>query len=102
MGRTRLTLHKELCTILGTDHCYFAPPSQMEYPCIKYERITPSVSNADNMDYITMNGWIITIMDYDPDSEIPDKLKEHFKHYCMKDQEFAEDGLYHFVYRLYY
>lgn len=102
MGRTRLTLHEELCTVLGSRNCYFNPPSVMKYPCIKYEREAPSVDYADNMDYRSMESWMITIIDADPDSEIPKRLKEHFKHYCSKNREYSADDLRHFVYQLYY
>lgn len=102
MARTRLTLHEELCEVLGTRNCYFSPPSQMIFPCIKYMREPPLVDAADNLDYIETSRWTVTIIDTNPDSAIPKRLKDHFKHYCAKDREYTTDGLYHFVYNLYY
>lgn len=102
MGRTRLTLHEELCTVLKSRNCYFEPPSIMEYPCIKYERQMPSVVYADNVRYGKFDSWMLTIIDTDPDSEIPERLEEHFTKYCSKNREYSSDGLHHFVYTLYY
>lgn len=102
MGRTRLTLHEELCEVLGSPNCYFSPPSAMVYPCIRYIREAPYTEPADNIEYMEVQRWTITIIDTNPDSNIPDRLKAKFKHYCMKDREYTTDGLYHFVYTLYY
>ena len=102
MGRTRLTLHEELCTVLGNRNCYFEPPSIYRYPCIKYERESPSIEYADNLNYHVTESWMITIIDENPDSDIPRRLVNHFKTYCTKDREYPADGLQHFVYKLYY
>ena len=104
MVRTRLTLHEELCKVLGTRNCYFSPPANlvMQYPCIRYEEENPAIEYADNLHYLRTRCWMITIIDEDPDSEIPDKLQEHFKHYCSRDREYSSEGLRHFVYLLYY
>ena len=102
MARTRLTLHEELCKVLGSRNCYYDPPSQMQYPCIKYEMENPLVDYADDIEYRSINAWMITIIDPDPESEIPKRLKEHFKHYCSKSREYPSEGLRHFVYTLYY
>lgn len=102
MVRTRLTLHEELCEVLGSRNCYFSPPSKMNYPCIKYVRDAPSIEDADNISYTRIDRWSLTIIDHNPDSDIPARLEEHFPQYCRKDREYTADGLYHFVYILYY
>ena len=102
MARTRLTLHEELCEVLGTRNCYYEAPSVLKYPCIKYEMQNPAIDYADNEEYRSTNMWMITIIDTDPDSEIPKRLKEHFKYYCSRNREYDSDGLKHFVYTLYY
>lgn len=102
MARTRLTLHEELCKVLGSKNCYYSPPSKMKYPCIKYEMENPSVDYADDIEYRSTNAWMITIIDPDPESEIPARLKEHFPRYCSKSREYSANGLRHFVYTLYY
>ena len=102
MEKTRLTLHEELCKVLGSQNCYFSPPSKMKYPCIKYERENPSVTHADNDEYRCVERWMVTVIDPNPDSDIPKKLKDRFKTYCSKSREYPADGLYHFVYTLYW
>lgn len=102
MARTRLELHEELCSVLGTRNCYFSAPSQLAYPCIVYSRENPSIRNADNIKYINMSAWTIQVIDYNPDSELPDQLSERFGSYFSKEREYARDGLYHFIYRLYW
>lgn len=102
--RNRLTLHELLVKALGCDRVYFSPPSKLVYPCIIYHRENPDVAFADNMGYTETNQWTITVIDRDPDSKIPQRLKGTFLHfyYLSKTREYATDGLYHYVYRLYY
>lgn len=100
--RTRLDLHNELCEILGaTDRVYFSPPTHMKYPCIRYDDAGEDVNYGDNTRYHVKRRWTIMIIDENPDSKIPANLVNHFP-YCSKDRVYAADGLYHFVYNLYY
>lgn len=106
--KERIPLHDILCDVLGApfsdgeSHCYFVPPADLElkYPCIIYNRSTDFDNFADNKIYQSSKKYIITVIDEDPDSKIPDKLKE--LPYCSSDRIFASDGLNHFVYTLYY
>ena len=102
MARTRIDLLVELKKVLGSEEVYYSPPSRLKYPCIKYSRQQPSVDRADNLEYRSMNCWMITIIDADPDSDIPNKLKERFKHYLSYDREYTADDLNHFVFTLYF
>ena len=104
MARTRLALHEELCKVLGSANCYYSPPASllMHYPCIRYEEENPAIDYADNIPYNYTRCWMITIIDKDPDSVIPYRLLSHFKRYCTRDRSYASDGLYHFIYLLYY
>ena len=102
MARTRKQLHEELCEVLGSRNCYFSPPSTMKYPCIKYEEARPMVNHADNIRYRFMKCWVLTIIDEDADSEIPDMLRDHFKHYLSFDRFYPADNLNHWVFTLYY
>jgi hypothetical protein len=102
MARTRLELHDELCGVLGSKNVYFRPPSKgMKYPCIIYTLEGDDANFANNIQYIKRNRWGITIIDEDPDSEIPDRLKESLP-YCGFDRTYESDGLNHFVYTLYF
>ncbi len=109
MEKTRLQLHERLISVLRKSgvkdpdkHCYFEPPSQMKYPCIRYEAEMQSVDYADNTRYRVAPMWRITIIDQNPDSTIPNNLLEEFPTYCTKDREYSSDYLRHFIYTLYY
>lgn len=107
----QMPLHDLLCEVLGgpfsdkddPDHCYFERPSntQMHYPCIVYNYTNDDDTFADNIHYISSKRYTVTIIDEDPDSKIPEKLKNRFS-YCSSDRNFATKGLNHFVYTLHY
>ena len=101
-------LHDILCGVLGApfpdgeDHCYFVSPADMEmkYPCIVYNYVNDLDNYADNIHYRKSKRYTVTIIDEDPDSEIPDRLKE--LPYVSSDRNFETEGLSHFVFTLYY
>lgn len=98
----RKPLHDILCEILGSKNCYFEPPSSvhMEYPCIRYSYSNDDDAFADNRRYLQNKRYMVTIIDTDPDSRIPGRLKE--LSYCRSDRNYSMDGLSHFVFTLYY
>lgn len=98
----RVALHDILCEILGSPYCYFEPPTsiQIEHPCIVYHYTNDDTDFADNVNYRESKRYTITVIDEDPDSEIPARLKK--LPYCTSDRNFAVDGLRHFVYTLFY
>lgn len=102
MAKTRLSLHNLLMEQTGVEYCYYSPPSnlRMQYPCIVYELTGESNIFADDLAYVKNKQWAVTIIDEDPDSEIPDKLKS--LRYCRFDRAFTSDNLNHFVFTLFY
>lgn len=100
---SRLELHEELCALLGTRNVYFQSPEsiEMEYPCIVYALSGIDKNNANNKAYKTDKRYELTYMDYDPDSELPDKILSHFVK-CSFDRMFVSDNLNHWVFTLYY
>lgn len=102
------SLHDVLLEILGApfsdgkNHLYFQPPSntEMYYPCITYNYTNDQDTFADNVHYKSSKRYTVTIIDEDPDSKIPEKLKQ--LPYCTSDRNFSVDGLSHFVYTLFY
>ena len=100
---SRLELHEELCEILGTKNVYFQPPEsvKMNYPCIVYSRSGIDSKRANNGIYNSTNQYDVTVIDYDPDSEIPDKLLKHFQ-MCRFSRAFTSDNLNHTALTLYY
>jgi hypothetical protein len=97
---SRLDLHDLLLTI--TDHAYFQPPSniQMQYPCIRYERSNSWTTHADNRQYAHKKQYQVTVIDRDPDSELPDRVEA--LPYCSFDRSYVADGLNHYVYTLFF
>lgn len=98
----KMPLHDILCNVLGSRNCYFEPPTDFEmlYPCIVYNYTNDQDSFADNLHFISYKRYTITIIDSDPDSVIPDRLKQ--LSYCSSDRNFATEGLNHFVFTLFF
>lgn len=99
----RLNLHEELRAILGTLNVYFQPPAsvQMKYPCIRYSKATPNIKRANDKIYTNTDRYEVTVIDSDPDSEIPDKILNHFP-MCSWDRAYTANNLNHTVLTLYY
>lgn len=102
MALSRLDLHEELCRILGSRNVYFKAPEsiKMEYPCIIYSKSKSDIIRADDIKYLSRNKYTVTIIDKNPDSDIPNRLEEF--PYCSSDRNYVADNLNHFVYELYY
>lgn len=100
--RPRAELHAILKTILGSDNVYFQPPEgyKMSYPCIVYKRDYLNSRFADNNPYHRRKRYAITIMDQNPDSEIPDKVAA--LPMCVFDRHFAVKQLNHDVYKIFF
>lgn len=99
----RIKLQKELSSIEGVKKAYFQPPAsvRMQYPCIVYELSNKKLTHADNSLYQTNNQYTVTVIDSNPDSNIPDLVLDHFL-FCSFDRQFKVDNLYHNVLTLYY
>lgn len=99
----RLDLHQELCDILGSTNVYFQPPANvsMKYPCIKYSLSGIDVDHADDSNYKSIRQYTVTVIDRNPDSEIPDMILNHFR-MCSFDRGYPADNLNHFALTLYY
>ena len=97
---SRLTLHQRFKDL--TTNVYFQPPSncEMHYPCIRYTLSKKDVKYANNIRYMNTKCYKITLIDDDPDSELPDKL-ETFP-LCQFDRFYPADNLNHWVYNLYF
>lgn len=98
----RLELHEVLCKILGSRNVYFQPPAsiKMQYPAIIYARRKPLNLHADDSVYNNFKCYELTIIDKDPDSDIPDKISE--LPLCSFDRHFTSDNLNHDTFTLYY
>ncbi|MCD8155150.1 MAG: hypothetical protein LUF78_10810 [Clostridiales bacterium] len=99
---TRLELHAVLVEVLGSDHVYFQPPEtlKIEYPCIIYNRTSEMNRFANDSMYYYRKRYEITVIDKDPDTEIPDKVAA--LPFCIHDRNYTADNLNHYIYKLYY
>lgn len=81
---------------------YFQPPGTLTlvYPCKVYQRDKSKVSFADNQKFLLKKRWTVTVIDRNPDSDIPD-LIENLR-WSEFDRFFVVDGLNHWVFTLYY
>lgn len=107
MGRPRSELSTLLKSLLpensdGSKNLYFQPPdnTKMRFPCIVYQRDYADVKYANNSPYSNTKRWKVTIIDEDPDSEIPDKVAalplSTFQRFFVIDQ------LNHDIYNVYF
>lgn len=100
---SRLTLHEELCEILGTRNVYFQPPSSisMQYDAIRYELSGKDLKSANNRIYKSMNRYDGVIITKNPDSTILDKLLNHFE-MVSPGKPYTANNLNHFPFTIYY
>jgi len=101
MGQ-RSDLQDILKTLLGSDNVYFQPPAtvQMAYPCIVYSRDNAVVQHSDNLPYARKVRYQVTVIDRNPDSDIPDKVAA--LPLCSFNRAFVADNLNHDVFQLFF
>ena len=101
MGQ-RLQLQTLLEELLGSRNVYFQPPAnvQMEYPAIVYSRDDIDTVFAGNLPYRSVKRYQVTVIDRDPDSEIP--MRVAALPMCVFSRHFKADNLNHDVYNLYF
>ena len=99
---SRLTLDALLRSIPGVKKTYFQPPAnvQLEYPCIIYRRDRQREHFADNQKYLTHKAYMVTVIDPDPDSAIPDAVNDLPKSSFVR--HFVVDRLNHDIYTLFF
>lgn len=98
----RVELQALLEEILGSDKVYFQPPTNITlvYPCIIYKRDTTVTRFADNAPYRNTKRYQVTVIDRDPDSDIPDKVAE--LPVCLFNRFYTADNLNHDVFNLFF
>lgn len=112
MARSRLELHDKLKAIVPANTpVYFQPPSSMQYPCLLYSRqgsagfngsrFNGGQQHANNFAYRTLNRYEMIWITRDPDSSVPDNLKDALE-YCSFERVYTVDNLLHYVLTLYY
>lgn len=96
----RQQLHDLLKAI--TDNVYFQPPENvsLDYPCIIYNRDFVETKFADNKPFNNTKRYMVTVIDRDPDSDIPDKVAE--LPMSTFNRFYVADGLNHDVYQVFF
>ena len=99
---SRLDLHEDLCTILGSKNVYFQPPPsvRMQYPAIVYSLDSFKTLNANNSKYKNFKRYKLTYIDADPDNEMVEKLLTELP-FCSFDRHFKSDNLNHYIFTIY-
>lgn len=104
MGRPRIDFHNLLIATSGlpSQQVYFQPPEnvQLKYPCIVYKRDRESTQFADDNPWRHNKRYQVTVIDRNPDSEIPDAIRK--LRMCLFDRNFASDNLNHDVFNIYF
>ena len=96
----RSDLHAILLTF--TANVYFQPPTntKIEYPCIVYRRDAARTVFGDNKPYKHTKRYQVTVIDRNPDSDIPDMVKA--LPMCVFDRFFTADQLNHDVFTIFF
>ena len=99
----RTDLHDELKELLGTNNCYFQPPSslRLSYPCYVYHREPSNLIRADNLMYRRVHKYTLIYITPNPDDPLIDETESHFS-MCRFSRFYTADDLNHYVYELYH
>ena len=102
MGQ-RLDLHNELLELLGSPNVYFQPPETLKinYPCIIYKKRGGNTRFAGNHPYKHDASYDLTVIDRNPDSDIPKRVAMHFP-MCIHSRSYTSNNLNHDSFILYY
>lgn len=99
---SRLELQTLLEGLLGSRNVYFQPPEKtvLKYPAIVYLRDRIENTHADDDVYMQSLAYQVTVIDANPDSEIPMKVSRLPR--CRHDRHFKSENLNHDVFTLYF
>lgn len=98
----QLPLQLFLEELLGSENVYFQPPMSlvMEYPAIVYKVDSAEGVYANNNGYLFKVRYLVTYIDYDPDSPMVEKLL--LLPFCSFKNAYAKNNLNHVVFSLYF
>lgn len=104
---SRLSLHEDLKTLLGSNNVYYQPPESLKikYPCFIYRLSAANVHAADNNIYLYNRQYQLTYITKDPDSELIDEIPKYFARKfkgCRMSAHFTSDNLNHYNYTIHY
>lgn len=98
--RPRSDFHEILKTFV--DNVYFQPPPSisLSYPCIVYQRDYADTKFADDIPYDHTLRYMVTVIDRNPDSDIPIKVAS--LQMSIFNRFYTADDLNHDVYVVYF
>lgn len=98
----RVQFHELLKALLGSDKVYFQPPEDMilSYPCVVYSRSNVKSAYSDDSTYNTRTRYSVTVIDPNPDSDIPPKLA--LIPTAIFQRNYKQNNMNHDVYSIYY
>lgn len=99
----RLEMQAIFEEVLGSSEVYFQPPEtlKMSYPSIRYVRASARTFKSDDALYHFRQGYTVTLIEYDPDSDLAKRLLDIFK-FARIDSYYRSDGLNHTKMTIYY
>ena len=97
----RLDLQRMLVNALGSKNVYFQPPEsvKIQYPCIIYEEAPGNSIRANDLLYIYRKAYNCVVIDKNPDSEIPDRVR--ILPLCDTGSPYKADNLNHWPFTIY-
>lgn len=109
MSRTTIREQREaiqelLESVEGVKKVYYQPPEsvKLKYPCIIYDMDSLNTKHADNSRYLSIPKFSITLIDFDPESEIQREILDLDGCRISFNRHFTSDNLHHWSYDLYY
>lgn len=101
--KRRLYLQSLLKELPEVREAYFQLPedTHLVYPCIMYKWDKNLEIRADDRLYISRRGYMVIIIDENPDSIIPGIFQRNFPMASL-ERTYVSDNLNHWVYNLYW
>ena len=99
----RIELQHIFEDILGSKNVYFQPPEtqKLKYPCILYFKSNARAWFADDIKYIRRQGYTVTLVEYDPDSDLEERISEALT-FTRTDSYYRSEGLNHTKLTIFY
>ena len=102
MTLKELKLDRIFRNTLGNNNVYFQPPESVKinYPCIIWNLSKTASTYADDRSYIQNPKYVIRYVSTEPDDQMRFTLVDVLGVPII--QVYCKDGLYHYIYELYY
>ena len=98
----RLELQTLLSGLEGVEEAYFQPKPNvnLQYPCIVYKLDYVNTEFAGNLPYNRRKRYLVTVIDRNPDTSIPDLVGE--LPLCSFERSMVVADLNHYIFNLYF